>query len=191
VARAADVARYLLSMTEVLKAMDEIEQTQSEALLEADANGRTPKDEILENRETIRMLIIGLSNYLSHQFRSGGELVRSELSLVTHTPTSDVATVLDQAIAIRALVAASDALKNNLYHWEAADLLIAMNRNLYRQDLKFYADKNEDSVNPLTLLETLLAIDAVSPHLSEPSRLQVEAMAQPWKAQVAKWQIAD
>lgn len=187
--RSEDVSRYLLAMCDVYEATKEVESTKSKILLEPDIHGNIPRDLILQSREKIRLLILGLANFLSHQFRSGGEFIHDELDIATQLPIGPTITVMDQAIAIRALVAASEMLGNDVYRWEAEDLVMSMNRYLYRQDLGFYARSNERGISPSVLLETLRALDAVSPHLSDPSRVQIEKLSAPWRKKISAWHI--
>jgi hypothetical protein len=187
--RAEDVARYLLAVSEVYTATDGVERSTSEILTKPGPDGTIARDEIISSREQIKILILGLANYLSHQFRSGGELVRHELDLATQKPTPGAIAVIDQALAIRALVVASDILGNELYYWEAADLVSSINRLMYRSDIGFYALKGEKSVSPAVLLEMLRALDAVQPHLSEFSRQQLTNLTLPWRRQIATWRL--
>ncbi len=187
--RAEDVARYLLAMSEVYTATDGVERSTSEVLTKPGPDGTIARDQIIKSREKIKILILGLANYLSHQFRSGGELVRHELELATQKPTPAPITIMDQALAIRALVVASDILGNELYYWEAADLVSSINRLMYRSDIGFYALKGEKTVSPDVLLEMLRALDAVQPHLSEFSRQQLTNLMAPWRRQIATWRL--
>jgi hypothetical protein len=187
--RAEDVARYLLAMCDVYEATKDVERTTSDILLKADKDGNIPRDQILASREKIRLLILGLANFLSHQFRAGGELIRRELVIATQQPFDLTIAVMDQALAIRALVAASDTLGNDVYRWEAADLVTSMNRNLYRADLGFYARPDEKSISPVVLLETIRALDAVGPYLGAFSRRQVDKVTQPWRTKISSWRL--
>jgi len=187
--RAEDVARYLIAMCGVLEATRSVEISTSPYLLEKDRTGQIPRDEIIKSRDEIRLLILGLANYLSHQFRSGGELIYKELVISTELPTDPSVTVMDQALSIRALVAAADALGIDLYRWEAVDLVSALNRNLYRDDLGFYAGPEDRTVSPLVLLETVRAMDAVGPYLKPESRHQIDMLTTPWRARIATWKF--
>jgi hypothetical protein len=188
--RAEDVARYLLAMCQVLDATKNVETTKSTYLLEPGDDGLIPRDVIVKSRDEIRMLILGLSNYLSHQFRAGGDLIHRELVIDTQAPFDPSLTVMDQMLAIRALVAASEALGIDLYRWEAIDLVSAINRDLYRADLGFYARQDEKTVSPLTVLEGLRAFDAVSPYLRPESREQIAKISSAWRQKVASWHMA-
>lgn len=187
--RSEDVARYLLSMCDVYRATKEIERSTSQFLLKPDQNGEIPRDKIVKSREEIRLLILGLANYLSHQLRAGGEFVWRELVINTHQPYDRTIAVMDQALAIRALVAASDTLGNEVYRWEAADLVSSLNRHFYRKELGFYARPEDRMVSPVVLLETMRALDAISPYLATFSRRQIENMTAPWREQVSKLQL--
>lgn len=187
--RSEDVARYLLAMCQVLDSTRDIENSKSPYLTVKGSDGQVPRDEIVQSRDKMRILILGLANYLSHQFRSGGELIRRELVIATQQPYDLTVTVMDQLLAIRALIAAADALGVDLYRWEAVDLVSALNRNLYRPELGFYARPDEASVSPLVLAEGLRALEAVSPYLKPFSRAQVERIASVWRPKLAIWKI--
>ena len=189
--RSEDVSRYLISMCQTLDAMSSIEESTSPYLSQPGKDGQVPRDEIIQNRDKIRMLVLGLANYLSHQFRAGGEMIQEELDITTQIPTSQSRiTVLNQALAIRALATAADTLGIELYRWEAVDLVSALNRNLYRPDLGFYARVDEPAVSPVALLETLRALDAVQPYLKPFSRHQIELVTAPWRQRVSQWKLS-
>lgn len=187
--RAEDISRFLIAMCQMLEATRAVELSKSEYLLSPMDTGRVPRDEIVEARSQIRQLILGLANYLSHQFRTGGDLVWRELVVNTQKPYDRNITVLDQALAIRALIAASDALGTEIYRWEAIDLLAAMNKSLFRKDLGFYARQDDTQISPPVLLETLRALDAIAPHLKLKGRRQIELLAAPWRETIASWKI--
>jgi len=186
---AEDVARYLIAMSEVYAATDGVERATSEILTKPDKDGKIARDEIIHGRHRIKLLVLGLANYLSHQFRSGGELVRHELDLATQKPITGPVTVLDQALAIRALIAASDVVGKDMYYWEAVDLVYSMNRHMYRRDLGFYGRDDETSVSPVALLEMMRALEKAAPHLPEGSRKQIENLMAPWRRQISQWHL--
>lgn len=188
--RSEDVARYLIAMADVYESTRGIERTASEYLLEPDKKtGKSPRDEIIKGRQDIKKLVLGLANYLSHQFRAGGEFVVRELVIETQKPVDNQITLVDQMLAVRALVAASDVLGNDLYRWEAADLVSSLNRRYYRRDLGFYARARDTSVSPIVLLEGLRALDSVAPYLPTVSRHQIEALTAPWRVKVSNWRL--
>jgi hypothetical protein len=187
--RAEDVARILIAVCDVLQATKGVENSTSDILIQPGEDGKIPRDEIVKSREDIKLLILVLANYLSHQFRSGGELIRHELVIATQKPTRALNTVLDQALALRALVAASDAIGKDIYYWEAEDLLYSMNKRLYRRDLGFYAIPGQSSLDPLTVLETVRALEAVEPHLFGVSRTQIEHVVEPWRNYIESWNL--
>jgi hypothetical protein len=189
--RAEDVARYLIALTEFLDATADIHKTKSEFLLKPDKDGQIPRDQIMRAREKIRLLVLGLSNYLSHQFRAGGDLIVHWLDIDSQRPIDRTVTVFDQALSIRALLAASKTLKSDIYLWEAIDLVSAMNRTLYKPELGFYGRKEETTVSPPVLVETLRALELVSPHLKPESRAQIERIAKPWRATINSWRFGN
>lgn len=187
--RAEDVARYLIAMCEVFAATDGVERATSEILTQPDKDGKIARDEIIQGRARIKLLVLGLANYLSHQFRSGGELVRHELDLATQKPITGPVTVLDQALAIRALVSASDIVGKDIYYWEAVDLVYSMNRRMFRRDLGFYGRDDETAVSPVALVEMLRALEKAAPHLPDGSRHQIENLMAPWRRQLSQWHL--
>ena len=189
--RAEDVARYLIALTEFLDATTDIHKTKSEFLLKPDKDGQAPRDQIMRAREKIRLLVLGLANYLSHQFRAGGDHIVHWLDIDTQRPIDRTVTVFDQALSIRALLAASRTLKSDIYLWEAIDLLMAMNRSLYKPALGFYGREEETTVSPPVLVETMRALELISPHLKPASRSQVERLLKPWRATVNSWRFVN
>lgn len=187
-ARSEDVSRMLIAVCGVYQAVEGATKVNSGLLTEPDETGVAPREQIAKAREKIRLLIIGLANYLSHEFRSEQGLIRHELLASTQTPTRTTYSLLDQALAIRALVRASSELKNDLYHWEASDILMSMNRHMFNRETGFYI-KPETRLSPVVLTQTLRALQLVAPHLPEASRRQVERLQKPWLTKVRSWQI--
>lgn len=181
VVRAEDVARYLLALCEFLESTRGIENSESSYLITPDNQGRVPRDRIVAAKSQIRLLVLGLANYLSHQFRAGGDLVVSRLDVDTQRPVDGRVTALDQALTVRALLAASRTLDIDLYRWEAVDLISAMNRDLFRKEKGFYAGDGETAVKPPDLLEFLRAFEDVGPYLGDASRAQLTKLSRPWR----------
>lgn len=185
VVRAEDVARYLLALCEFLESTRGIETSTSEYLTTPDSRGRIPRDRIVEARSQIRLLVLGLANYLSHQFRAGGDLVVNRLDVNTQRPVDARVSALDQALTVRALLAAAQTLDIDLYRWEAVDLISAMNQHLYRKDRGIYLGTDETTITPPELLEFLRAFEDVAPFLTERSRDQLAKVASPWKKAIS------
>ena len=189
IVRAEDVARYLIALCEFIESTKFIERSTSPYLLNPGPDGKIPRDEIIEGRGKIKLLALGLANYLSNRFRSGGELIARWLEIRTQQPFDKTITVLDQAVTIRALIAASDALHTDIYRWEAMDLVSAMNRGLYRPDLGFYARPGDTNISAPVLVETLRALDAAAPYLLPESRAQIEHLTSVWKGKISNWHL--
>jgi hypothetical protein len=190
IVRAEDVSRYLIALCEFIEATRFVEKSTSPYLLTPGPDGKIPRDEIIEGRGKIKLLAFGLANYLSNRFRAGGELIARWLEIRTQQPFDKTITVLDQAVTIRALIAASDALHTDIYRWEATDLVSAMNRGLYRPELGFYARPGERTISAPVLVETLRALDAASPYLTPASRAQIDHLTGVWKNKIANWHLS-
>lgn len=187
--RAEDISRLILALSEFLKATDTIEDTRSEFLLNPGPSGKIPRDEIVSGRNRIKLFLIGLANLLSHQFRPDGKLIASEIDLSGNVQPQGSFAVLDQALAIRALLAASNSLGTELYRWEAVGILYSMNKNLFRKDLGFYGAEEDTSVSPFVLLETIRALEEIKAHVPNQSRLQIVKLIDPWILKLSKLKI--
>lgn len=187
--RSEDISRLILALAEFLKSTDKIEDTRSDFLLNPGPSGKIPRDEILSGRSRIKLFLIGLANLLSHQFRQDGKLIASEIDLNGNVQPQGAFAVLDQALAIRALLAASDRLGTELYRWEAVGILYSMNKSLFRRDLGFYGAEEDTAVSPFVLLETLRALEEIQPHVQSQSRRQIVKLMNPWLLKLSKLKI--
>ena len=158
-------------------------------MTEPQEDGPSPRDQILAAREKLRMLILGLANYLSHQFRAENGLIRHELQAKTQSPSPKSFSAMDQALALRALVRASQDLRNDIYPWEAVDILFSMNKELFDQAAGFYRSEGEPQLTPWALTQTLRALEAVRAHVPPTSQKQIDRIQAPWLERVQNWRL--
>jgi hypothetical protein len=138
-ANSLDVSSYILALIEFVEATEGVENTKASVLLEKGKDGTTALQTLVKARADLRLAIVALSNFLSHQMQDKDGGIRQSFSLdKVKTEDSEPRTLLDQAMAIRALVRASAFLKTDIYRWAALDVLAFMNRSLFDRSLGFY-----------------------------------------------------
>lgn len=179
---AENVSRMILALAEFMRATNGIENTKSTMLQEVGSDGKTALESIVEGRKDLKLLIVGLSNLISHQFISKDALVARSLRLATLDPDeSENMSVTDQAITIRALLAASEATGIRIYEMSAIDLYYAMNKHLFNPKIRFYSAPNNLKGLPMpAILETLRALVELRPALGGESLAQLDWVINPW-----------
>lgn len=185
VVRSANVARYLIGISEFLRVTANLERSNSRYLREPQ-NGEIPMVQLQEARKKLKLLAVALGNYLSNQLRRSDGLIEASVTLNGQHPRGEAPSLTDQVLAMRALAESSQTLGVDIYRWEAMDVLAAMNARLYRRELGFYTDTLGVSRRPAlpTLIEALRALSAIEPHLPDARRGQVTAIKNAWMARV-------
>lgn len=176
-----DVAKFLLAIQEFLKATEGVERTRSSILLEKDEYGATPLQALLEGRKDLKLLTIALANFISSQLVDEKSLVQSSYSLKTMQKVSSANfKVEDQAIAIRALVAAWEVTGMNAYLWTAHEIYYAMNKNAFSMKERFYVNGDGSSLSFPEKMHTLRALVELQPSLPAASQNQLGRILAPW-----------
>jgi hypothetical protein len=192
--RSRDVARFLVGVLEFIKATDGIQRTKSGPLLERGKDGRRSLDVLIESRAQLRLLAVGLSNFLTHEMQNKDGGIQPRFSRVkAEVHLEDPRTLLDQVVVADALARAGNVLGINIYRWAALDILAFMNRTLWNPETGFYRaveDLSADLLTPSPNLEetvaTLVAGERLRPIMSPRSRSQWDKIAQPWIAALEK-----
>ena len=187
--RTGDVANYLLAVSEFLEATEGIENTKASPLLEKGADGHTPLEQLLDGKRDIRLLALGLANFLSHRMQGADGGLRSALSRAN--PALDAKaprTLRDQALAILALSRVGDALDKDVYRWAAMDAMAFMNKVLWNTKTGFYRSvEGSEATPPLDEVAlALLAGERLRLQLNEKSRTQWDQISAPWYAAFEK-----
>jgi hypothetical protein len=182
-----NVSRYILALTEFIRATENLQKSKSPYLQNKLDSGKTALETIQEARSKIRLLILGLANYLSHQFKAGGDFVVPSLDVTTQLPLADrEPQVIDQMLAIRALIESSQSLGISLYEWEAQDLYYSMNQKMFNSKTGFYGTK------PLELpemVESLRTLTSLKSHLPSRSQSRLEKLTARWLKELATLQL--
>lgn len=185
IVRSEDVARWVLALGTFLKASEGIENTKSSLLLEVDASGKRPLDTFLDARRQIKLLMVGLANFLSHQMMDGDGFIHSELTLPGLVPSQPKnKSVLDQMLSIRALLMATEITKVDIYQISATEIYYHMNNHLFQAKLRFYSFESKtespEKIFLPVLVEGLRALSELKPHLPSKSQEQLDWILEPW-----------
>lgn len=173
---ASDLSYYILALKEFLEATDQIEKTQSTVLREKDEEGRTPVERLIKSRGQVRVLILGLANFLSHQMVSSNGLVNDVYSLKDKKVVSIKSSIQTQFLAIRALLTAYEYTQLPNYLWSALDIYYALNRGFFDAQTGFYKDHK----NVFQVVKALLALSQIQSFLPESSQQQLAKLMAPW-----------
>lgn len=180
--KTAHLARWILAASEFLAAIQDAEKSSSVDLREKGADGVVPLDKLATARQDLRQLILGLSNFLSHELVDERGLFAAsyDIASLKRSPTNEVS-VLDQALAIRALLAASETLSMETYRFAAIDGYYKMNLHLFYPKERFYKNtKNDQKTQLPVVVETLRTLQVLEPHLPSKSADQIRWIMAPW-----------
>jgi hypothetical protein len=188
VVKTAHLARWLIALTEFYNSLDGAEKSSSLDLVTPDKCGVKPIDQITQSRKTILQLIAGVTNFLSHKMVNEQGLFSAEFDLGSKKLSGiDTVSVLDQALAIRALLASSAILGIESYQFAAIDAYYKMNHHLFDKRQRFYKNANDQKALQLpVVLEVLRAMAALEPLLSVESADQLRWIMEPWLAGLEK-----
>ena len=181
--KTADAARFLLSIVDFLDATEGIENTKSGPLVEPDSEGKTAIDQIVDAKRDLKLLIVGIANFLSHKMADDDGGVRASFSqTLVSIKAGEARTLSDQAVTILALERASAVLGKDVYAWAAMDVFAFMNKTLWNPKTGFYrAQEGKDESPSLAVLtETLLAGERLKSRLPEKGQTQWQLISQPW-----------
>jgi hypothetical protein len=188
--RTADVSRFLLAIVDFLEATEGIEATKSSPLLVASADGKRPLDLLTDARQQLRLLSVGMANFLSHEMQSedGGFRARY-LRSTGEAVASEPRQLLDQVLALRALHRVGHYLDVPVYRWAALDGVKFLNQKMWDASAGFYRleEGSTRSVDLESLTETLLTVELVRGLLSEKASAQWQALVRPWALAVARF----
>jgi hypothetical protein len=182
IVRSQDVARWILALAEFLHATDGIEKTRSDILREKDAQGASALDSLIKARRQLKLLVVAFANLLSHQMVAEDGLIVSQLALPSLTAAASQS-LLDQAMALQALVKAADVTGIEVYRVSALELYYSLNAKKYLAKMHFYSMSGKvEPVDVESLSEMVSAISGLKASLPEKSRDQAEWILQPWLA---------
>jgi hypothetical protein len=186
--RTAEIARYILALSEFLEATEGVENTKAGPLLATDSDGVRLVDQLADARRYLRLLQMGLTNFLVAVAQEKSGAVKGVFTLengklvASGTPLA----LDDQLLAIRALLASAKSLDLPIFRWAALDAYYFLNRKFWDKRAGFYspavvtaAEKpNKASLNQVTL--ALLTGNELAPYMNTESRAQWEKISDPW-----------
>lgn len=170
----ADVSRMLSALSQFVEALEGID-----SLVADYADAAT----LRAGRDNARSLAVSFANYLSNHLRRSDGLIVHELNYAQGKSLSNEVHLLDQALAIGALMDARRALGVEIYRWEAVDTYFALNKNMFDGSTGFYRSHLQASSATLPLPEFLTALTGilkVQSALPRESRHQFDRIFTPW-----------
>lgn len=180
-ARSQDVAKFLLSISEFIEALEGIEKTQSSIILAKNPTGTRPLDSLINGKEDLKRLSIALANFISNKMKLKSGLIKTEYSLKKHDLSEDeIVRVETQATAISALVKAYELTGIEAYLWSAQNVYFAMNKNLFNVKSEFYHNSDGSELSVPEKISTLRALSELQAYLPTESRMQLTRVMQPW-----------
>jgi hypothetical protein len=172
----SSLSQFLRALIQFYHATTGIEQTKASRLLEPNSDGKTNLEIILESRADIRELIIGLSNFLSHQIKSDSGATLHTIKIdETDANATGLICLEDQVNSIQALLDTYELLNSPIYLWSAIDTYYALNRSLWNPEVDFYfADSDKTPANFNQRIAALHVLARIKDFLPLPSQQQTD-----------------
>ncbi|GIL17439.1 MAG: hypothetical protein BroJett040_11900 [Oligoflexia bacterium] len=189
---AQDISDYILALSAFLDATKDIARTQAPLLQRKDEKGESPVQTLIQSREKIKLLIIGLANFLSHQMIHDDGLVVNEYRVDLAQQVNQERFLATQYKAIQALLQASRQSHVHIYKNVAIDIYYSMNTILFNRQVGAYAsseskvDLRGGVVNlreAVSILKTLQELEGVVP---EKSRYQLQLLEKNYESMILK-----
>ena len=172
----ADLSEYMVALGDFVRAMEGIENTKSSYLQDRGADGRRNVDELLDAKKQVKILMVGLGNFLSNRMVSTTGWVRESYSLRRGQIEDTEMKVMTQFKAIESLLQAYEITKLSPYLWSALDLYYKLNKEVFNAQTGFY--------NGITTLEqgaqVLKILKGLQPYLPVSSQSQLESLLHSW-----------
>jgi hypothetical protein len=176
-----DVAQFLLAIREFLKATEGAEKAKSDLLTKAGRDGQTPLQSLADGRQDLKLLSIAMANFISNQMLNDKAQVQSTYYLAQMQKSNDPAYwVLDQALAMRALIAAWEISHIDTYMNSAQEIYFSLNKYAFSSEEGFYKNGDGSTLTFPDRVETLRALSEIKNYLPPESRRQLETISAPW-----------
>ena len=172
----ADLSEYMVALGDFIRSVQGIEKTKSSFLQVPGPDGRKNVDEILDAQKQVKILMVGLGNFLSNRMVSADGWVRETYSLRRGQIEDSEMKVMTQFKAIESLLQAYEITKLSPYLWSAKDLYYKLNKEVFSAELGFY--KNITSLEEGTQVVKILK--SLQPYLPAESQTQLDQLLQSW-----------
>ena len=187
--RTADIARFVLALSEFMEATEGMENTKAPPLKVMGDDGVPLMTTVLDARNYIKLFQMGLTNFLIHAQSADGS-VHGQFRLQNNrlVKVDGPIRLEDQVLAIRAMTASAKSLYLPVFRWAALDAYYFLNKSMWDRKQQFYAPELPAPGKPVVsrqlnmkeLALALSAIDELAPHMPTESRQQWEKIARPW-----------
>ncbi|MGE0634640.1 MAG: hypothetical protein AB7O96_19660, partial [Pseudobdellovibrionaceae bacterium] len=135
------LSRYLFALASFFRESADLIKTQSPFLTERSDNSLSPTEQIVEARDQMKLLMLGISNFISSRLilDDGGVTATADLKTMASLQTlSQERTLEAQISAIEGLLESGNALGVDVYKWSAIEIYYYMNKKLWNPELSFY-----------------------------------------------------
>lgn len=173
---ASDLSEYMVALGEFVKSIEGLKNTKSKYLLEVGSDGKTNVDELIDAQKQVKILVVGLGNFLSHRMVSAEGWVQETYSLRQAQIEVGEMKVMTQFKAIESLLQAYEITRLTPYLWSALDLYYKLNKEVFNPQKGFYSgiETLEQGAQVIKILKSLKA------YLPETSQLQLNSLLGSW-----------
>jgi hypothetical protein len=178
---AASLSELILAASEFLDVTKDAEKTKSSILLEKpEGGGDRPLDSLLQGQKDLKLLVIALSNLLSNKIITADKLAAPRFDYVKGSGQATGYKIKDQALAIRALLAAYKLTGIDAYLWSAQEIYFAMNKKMFNLKREFYVSAGADQAEFTEVVVMLRSLVELRPYLPPSSIPQLDRVIKPW-----------
>jgi hypothetical protein len=173
---ALDISEYMVALGDFVQALQGIEQTQSSFLLSHDSGAKNGVEELLQAQHQIKLLVVGLGNFLSNKMVAEDGWVHEVYSLRQKQIESGEMKIMTQFKTIEALLRAYEMTQVTPYLWSAMDMYYKLNKEAFDMQKGFY--RGVESLQQG--LEVIKILKQLQPHLPSASQNQLNRLLNSW-----------
>jgi hypothetical protein len=131
--KSADLARFVVAMTQFLDATEGVEKSQSKLVKER-------LTQIKEARAQVKLLAFMMGNFLVRKMQRPGGAVESVYSVKENKVVSKSMHLIDQLSVIHAFVELERVMQMSEFKARAIEVYYSLNQNFWNDEAGFYSD---------------------------------------------------
>lgn len=164
---AKDISQYIVALVDFYNATEGVDQTKSEKL---------PVKDLLEARSQIKLLVLGLANFLSNKMKGADGWIHEGFSVKEGKIENGAIQMMTQFRALSAMIKAYELTGLSPYRWTIMDLYYKLNKDGFDAKKAFY--KNIETLDEG--VEALRTLKSLEPLLTSDSGKQLTKLATTW-----------
>jgi hypothetical protein len=190
-----DMAYFMVSIDEFLKATDGIEQTHASVINPPDKTVKENLEAIIKGRRLLKMMMFGMSNFIVNRMQDPDGGFRAYYSLETNQVIKK-----DEPRTLEAQLSVIDALLRVYGQWGSQAALMGavesyyyMNQKIWNPATSFYRmseDASSVEVKPYIYLKAVMNFKNIAPYLNPNSQAQAQRLFEVYSKEFLRWDQA-